>query len=67
VANEFRVEKSERGYRVALYRNGAYYVTFIDGLTKAAATREALSLTAFWRRIRTSPSSADLAGLKQAS
>lgn len=66
-ASEFRVEKSERGYRVALYRNGDYYVTFVDGLTKAAATQEALSLSTFWQRIRSGSGPADALVWRRAS
>ena len=55
MANEFRVEKSPSGYRVALYRNNAFYVTFVDGLTLAAAERESQSLTIFWQRIQSRP------------
>lgn len=65
--SEFRVEKSERGYRVALYRNNQYYVTFVDGLTKAAATQEALSLATFWRRIRSGPGPREALLWKRAS
>lgn len=65
--SEFRVEKSEKGYRVALYRKGEYYVTFVDGLTKAAATQEALSLTTFWRRIRSGPGPGEALLWKRAS
>jgi hypothetical protein len=65
--SEFRVEKSDRGYRVTLYRNGEYYVTFVDGLTKAAATQEALSLAAFWRRIRSGPGPGEALVCKRAS
>lgn len=65
--NEFRVEESATGYRVALYRNGAYYVTFVDGLTLAAANREALSLTRFWERIQPRPSAGAVVNFKSAS
>jgi len=60
-------KKSDRGYRVTLYRNGEYYVTFVDGLTKAAATQEALSLAAFWRRIRSGPGPGEALVCKRAS
>lgn len=49
--NEFRVKESARGYRVELCRNGEPYVTFMDGLTRQGAEREALSLATFWARI----------------
>jgi hypothetical protein len=67
VASEFRVEKSQTGYRVVLFRDGRYDVTFVDGLTQAAANREALSLTAFWRRIRSGPDGSEVPRFKQAS
>jgi len=51
VQNEFRVRESARGYRVELCRDGAPYVTFMDGLTREGAEREALSLAALWARI----------------
>lgn len=49
--NEFRVIESATGYRVELCRDGEPYVTFMDGLTRQGAEREARSLTAFWARI----------------
>ncbi len=67
MASEFRVEKSQTGYRVALYRNGKCDVTFLDGLTLAAANREALSLTTFWRRIRSHPDGCEVPRFEQAS
>jgi hypothetical protein len=51
VRNEFRVKESARGYRVELFRDGEPYVTFMDGLTREGAEREARSLTALWARI----------------
>ena len=66
MASEFRVEKSESGYRVALFRDGKYDVTFVDGLTLAAARREARSLAIFWQRIQRRPIAGQLP-LKQAS
>ena len=48
---EFRVRESARGYRVELCRDGEPYVTFIDGVTRGNAEREARSLTALWARI----------------
>jgi hypothetical protein len=65
--SEFRVEQSSRGYRVALYRSGEYYVTFMDGLTQDAAEREARSLTEFWNRIRRRAACPDVAAFKSAS
>lgn len=67
MASEFRVEKSQSGFRVALYRDGEYYVTFVDGLTQVAAKREAQSLTVFWQRIRPCQPSRDARKLKPAS
>ncbi|MGE5204816.1 MAG: hypothetical protein ACM3PW_04315 [Chlamydiota bacterium] len=67
MASEFRVEKSQTGYRVALYRDGKYDVTFVEGLTLAAARRQALSLTAFWRRIRSRPDGCEVPRFEQAS
>ncbi len=67
MANEFRVEKSGSGYRVALYRDDTYYVTFVDGLTQAAATRQARSLTVMWRRIQSPPTGDAAVKLKAAS
>ncbi|HEU5336276.1 MAG TPA: hypothetical protein VFU27_09945 [Terriglobales bacterium] len=52
MASEFRVEQTQFGYRVALYRDGKYDVTFVDGLSRAAANREARSLAIFWQRIQ---------------
>ena len=49
--SEFRVRESVRGYRVELCRDGEPYVTFIDGLTRGDAEREARSLTVLWARI----------------
>ena len=48
---EFRVRESARGYRVELCHDAEPYVTFIDGLTRGDAEREACSLTALWARI----------------
>jgi hypothetical protein len=65
---EFRVEKSLKGYRVAMYRRGEPYVTFVDGLSYRAAEQEARSLRAFWERIRPHRGDAsDFHGLKEAS
>ena len=55
VPNEFRVTESATGYRVELCRDGEPYVTFMDGLTRQGAEREARSLTAFWARISVRP------------
>jgi hypothetical protein len=65
--DEFRVEKSLTGYRVALYRHDRYYVTFVDGITLPAATRQAHSLTELWQRIRSSSYSAAVPRFEQAS
>lgn len=51
VRTEFRVRESVRGHRVELCRDGEPYVTFMDGLTREGAEREARSLTALWERI----------------
>jgi hypothetical protein len=51
VQNEFRVKESDAGYCVELFRDGEPYVTFVDGLTRQAAEREARSLTALWLKI----------------
>jgi hypothetical protein len=51
VQNDIRVRQSVRGYRVELCCDGAPYVTFMDGLTREGAEREALSLAALWARI----------------
>lgn len=67
MASEFRVEQSETGYRVALYRDDKYDVTFVDGLTLAAAKREARSLALFWQRIQRRRPSPRPLPLKQAS
>lgn len=66
MASEFRVEQTQFGYRVALYRDGKYDVTFVDGLTLAAAKREARSLAIFWQRIQRRPLAGPLP-LKQVS
>ena len=52
MSDSFHVARSQSGYRVELHRNGKPYVTFVDGLTKEAAEREALSLGVLWQRIR---------------
>ena len=49
--DEFRVQQSSTGYRVELCRDGQPFVTFVDGLTKERAEREARALTALWLRI----------------
>lgn len=49
--NEFRVRKSSSGYRVEFWRDGEPYVTFLDGLSRQSAEREARSLTALWVKI----------------
>jgi|GEM_PF-2796096 len=49
--DEFKVERSAKGFRVELRRNGKPYVTFVDGLTQQGAEREAQHLSAFWARI----------------
>lgn len=49
--DEFRVKKSSSGYRVELWRNGEPYVTFLDGLTRQGAEREARSLAVLWAKI----------------
>jgi hypothetical protein len=54
VQNEFRVTESATGYRVELCRNGKPYVTFMDGLTREGAEREARSLMALWAKISVS-------------
>ncbi len=60
--NSFHVARSQRGYRVELYRSDKPYVTFVDGLTREAAEQEARSLDTLWRKIRrnvpSSPSAA---------
>ncbi len=55
MSTEFRVNQSEKGHRVVLYRKGLPYVTFADGLTKEAAEREAHLLSVLWSRIRREP------------
>ncbi len=57
MSTEFRVNKSEKGHRVVLYRKGLPYVTFADGLTKEAAEREAHLLSVLWSRIQRQPES----------
>ena len=49
--NEFRVRESSTGYRVELCRDGEPYVTFLDGLTRQGAEREAHALTALWSKL----------------
>ncbi len=51
--NEFRVRESSAAYRVELWRDGKPYVTFLDGLTRQGAEREARSLTALWAKLST--------------
>ncbi len=51
IKDVFLVKKSNTGYRVELCRDGEPYVTFLDGLTKHGAEREASDLTALWRKI----------------
>lgn len=52
VQDEFRVTQSlNGGYCVELCRDGKPYVTFVDGLTRPGAEREARSLTALWDKI----------------
>jgi len=50
--DNFQVAKSQSGYRVELHRHGKPYATFVDGLSKEAAEREARSLGVLWQRIR---------------
>jgi len=59
VVAEFRITRSEKGYCVQLYRRGELYVTFLGGLTRESAEREAERLRIFWHRIqsRRAPSS----------
>ncbi len=49
--DEFRVKESASGYCVELWRGDEPYVTFMDGLTRQGAEREARSLAALWARI----------------
>ena len=49
--DEFRVQQSSTGYRVELCRDGQPFVTFVNGLTKEGAEREARALTALWLKI----------------
>ncbi len=55
MSTDFRVNKSDKGHRVVLYRKGLPYVTFADGLTKEAAEREAHLLSVLWSRIQRRP------------
>lgn len=57
--DEFRVKKSSAGYGVELCRDGKPYVTFVDGLTRQSAEREARSLTALWVKISAPSSTGD--------
>jgi hypothetical protein len=50
---DFRTEKSDSGYRVEMYRNGKPYVTFLDGLSKGGAEREAQRLAILWDKFHT--------------
>jgi len=60
--NRFHVARSQRGYRVELYRGDEPYVTFVDGLTREAAEQEARSLDTLWRKIsRNVPSASSAA------
>jgi len=52
VSNSFHVARSQRGYRVELYRSGKPYVTFVNGLTREAAEQEARSLERLWQNIK---------------
>ncbi len=63
--DEFQVKESPKGYRVELCRNGKSYVTFLDGLTREGAERQACSLTALWARISTRKSIAASASVSQ--
>ncbi len=51
--DEFKVKESSTGYRVELCRHGKPYVTFLGGLTREGAERQARSLTALWAKIST--------------
>ncbi len=48
---EFRIIECGEHYSVEMYRDNQRYVTFIEGLDKEAAEREAQRLTVFWQRI----------------
>jgi len=52
MSDSFHVARSQSGYRVELHRHGKPYATFVDGLSKEAAEREARSLDVLWQRIR---------------
>jgi len=52
MSDSFRVARSQRGYRVELYRSGKPYVAFVDGLTREAAEQEARSLERLWQNIK---------------
>ena len=52
--DEFQVRQSHTGHRVELCRNGESYVTFMDGLTREGAEREARALTVLWLKISAS-------------
>jgi hypothetical protein len=51
VWSELRVKQPSPGYRVELDRDGEPYVTFLDGLSRQNAEREARSLTPLWIKI----------------
>jgi hypothetical protein len=63
--NEFQVKESSAGYRVELCRDGEPYVTFLDGLTRQGAEREARSLTALWAKLSTPRPAAGRASVPQ--
>ena len=53
----FRMTKSNDGYAIELFCGGAPYLTYVDGLSKAAAERELQILTALWNGTSSVPRS----------
>ncbi len=49
--DEFVVQKSPKGYSVELFRNGQHCATFLDGVSRDNAEREARKLAALWKKI----------------
>lgn len=49
--DEFVVQKSLKGYSIELFRDGQHCATFIDGVSRDNAEREARKLAALWKKI----------------
>jgi hypothetical protein len=49
--DEFVVQKSLKGYSIELFRDGQHCATFIEGVSRDNAEREARKLAALWKKI----------------